>query len=110
MTPPVQVTSRKLREDTEVDGYVVPKGWTLLYAPAGRHSKAEDCKSFLIQRHLRDGKFIDSTFDPTYFASFGGGNRMCIGLLDWIRTKLTVCWNWVARSELAASLYYKWAG
>ena len=40
MTPPVQVVVRKLREDMEVDGYLVPKGWNLNFTPAGKHSKA----------------------------------------------------------------------
>jgi len=79
ITPPAQVVTREVSKDTEIDGYVVPKGWTLLFAPAGRHSKAEDSRSFSIQRHLRDGKFFDCTFDPLYFATFGGGSRMCIG-------------------------------
>ena len=79
ITPPAQVVMRSLREDTEVDGYVVPKGWTLVWAPAGVHSKAKDSETFSIHRHLQNGKFLDRTFDPTYFASFGGGSRMCIG-------------------------------
>eukprot|EP00438_Fugacium_kawagutii_P005587 Skav209406 [mRNA] locus=scaffold2187:47488:53835:+ [translate_table: standard] len=79
MTPPVAIVTRTVSEDTEVDGYIVPKGWQIYYAPAGKHSKAEDPKSFCIQRHLKDGKFLDRTFEATYFNSFGGGNRMCIG-------------------------------
>lgn len=78
-TPPVQVVVRSLSEDTEVDGYLIPKGWSIYFAPAGRHSKAENFKEFSIERHLKDGKFLDSTFEPTYFNAFGGGSRMCIG-------------------------------
>lgn len=79
VNPPVQVVTRTLREDTEVDGYLVPKGWAITFAPAGKHSTAEESKSFSIQRHLSEGKFLDRTFEATYFASFGGGSRMCIG-------------------------------
>ena len=75
----MQVVVRSLSEDTEVDGYLIPKGWSIYFAPAGRHSKAENFKEFSIERHLKDGKFLDSTFEPTYFNAFGGGSRMCIG-------------------------------
>lgn len=65
-----------------MDGYLVPKGWAITFAPAGKHSTAEESKSFSIQRHLSEGKFLDRTFEATYFASFGGGSRMCIGHLE----------------------------
>lgn len=81
MTPPVVVISRRVTEDIEVDGYLVPKGWKLNFAPAGKHSKCEEPETFSIERHLDQGKFLDRLFDPTYFNSFGGGSRMCIGLL-----------------------------
>jgi len=79
MTPPVVVISRRVTEDIEVDGYIVPKGWKLNFAPAGKHSKCEEPETFSIERHLDQGKFLDRLFDPTYFNSFGGGSRMCIG-------------------------------
>lgn len=92
ITPPVVIVTRTVAEDTEVDGYVVPKGWSLYYAPAGDQSKAEKPKEFSIERHLREGRFVDLIFEApsfqarcrkrpkaTVFNSFGGGNRMCIG-------------------------------
>ena len=57
------VVTRRVAEDTEVDGYVVPRGWTFYYAPAGDESRAEEPKSFSIERHLCEGRFVDLTFD-----------------------------------------------
>jgi len=79
-TPPVLPIVRNLAEELEVDGYVVPKGWNLSYYPAGQFSKVEMWDEFLPSRHLdKGGQFVDTTFEPTLFESFGGGSRMCIG-------------------------------
>ena len=87
MTPPVVVVTRRATEDFEVDGYIVPKGWNVNFGPAGKHSRFEETKTFSIERHLDQGKFLDRTFDPSYFNSFGGGSRMCIGLLARLKEK-----------------------
>jgi len=115
ITPPVQVVVRSLREDTEVDGYLVPKGWSIYFAPAGRHSKAENFREFSIERHLKDGKFQDSTFEPTYFNAFGGGSRMCIGykfgrdeMLVFLLNFLHGCDLRIDRSDLKKFPFHFW--
>eukprot|EP00930_Biecheleria_cincta_P045618 TRINITY_DN31440_c0_g2_i1.p1 TRINITY_DN31440_c0_g2~~TRINITY_DN31440_c0_g2_i1.p1 ORF type:complete len:487 (-),score=87.50 TRINITY_DN31440_c0_g2_i1:221-1627(-) len=80
MTPPVAAWSRQLAEDTVVDGYLVPKGWTLNFYPAAVSNKVQSPKTFSLDRCLdKSGSFIDQVFQPWNFGIFGGGARMCIG-------------------------------
>ena len=41
--------------DRQVDGYLVPKGWTLNFAPAGRHGAAEDSRRLDCPSELEKG-------------------------------------------------------
>lgn len=80
MTPPIHAVSRMLSSDAEVDGYTVPKGWTVTLATTLIHSSVNEPEVFRLGRHIdASGSFIDSTYDAASFAAFGGGSRMCIG-------------------------------
>jgi len=77
---PVHFAMRKLTDGKVIDGFKVPKGWTLLMPIAAFNTKCEHPEEFNLARHLDDmGNFIDSTSDIDSFATFGGGARMCIG-------------------------------
>ncbi|CAE8711829.1 unnamed protein product [Polarella glacialis] len=80
MTPPVVIASRRLEEESVIDGYVVPKGWKVNYSAALVGQKAEQPNEFRMGRYLdSSGHFVDQTFEPWNFGAFGGGSRMCVG-------------------------------
>ncbi|CAE8649395.1 unnamed protein product [Polarella glacialis] len=80
LTPPVAVSSRNLEEEAVIDGYLVPKGWTVSFATALVGQKVEQPSEFQMGRYLDpSGHFVDQTFEPWNFGVFGGGTRMCVG-------------------------------
>ncbi|KAL3685962.1 hypothetical protein R1sor_003984 [Riccia sorocarpa] len=75
LQPPVGGFFREAIEDCEYNGYVVPKGWKVMYSTISSHYDP---------RFFKD----PMTFDPSRweqppvpftFISFGGGPRQCIG-------------------------------
>jgi len=81
-TPPVGAVFRLLKQDTVVDGYEVPAGFTLglNIKAVNKRGAGDDEGSLKLSRNLDDaGRFVDRTFEASSFATFGGGSRMCIG-------------------------------
>ncbi|KAH9796401.1 Taxane 13-alpha-hydroxylase [Citrus sinensis] len=76
-TPPIFCSFRKVLEDFEYEGYIIPKGWQVMWAAC--------------MTHMDDQLFPDALkFDPTRFekqaavppfsfVAFGGGPRTCPG-------------------------------
>ncbi|CAE8591014.1 unnamed protein product [Polarella glacialis] len=79
-TPPVTIINRNLEEEAVIDGYLVPKGWTVSFAAALVGQKVEQPSEFRMGRYLDpSGHFVDQTFEPWIYGVFGGGTRMCMG-------------------------------
>ncbi|CAE8642895.1 unnamed protein product [Polarella glacialis] len=80
LTPPVTIINRNLEEEAVIDGYLVPKGWTVSFAAALVGQKVEQPSEFRMGRYLDpSGHFVDQTFEPWIYGVFGGGTRMCMG-------------------------------
>ncbi|PIA27477.1 hypothetical protein AQUCO_07700032v1, partial [Aquilegia coerulea] len=77
IVPPVFAGFRRTRKDTEFGGYLIPKGWQVIWAAN--------------MTHMNDSIFPEPTkFDPSRFenqasippycyVAFGGGQRICPG-------------------------------
>ncbi|KAM7261662.1 hypothetical protein ACFE04_020739 [Oxalis oulophora] len=73
--PPIFGSFRKAITDIEYEGFIIPKGWKILWTAYGTHYNEE---------YFQDPwKFDPSRFDepaPLYsFLPFGGGPRICAG-------------------------------
>ncbi|XP_050214238.1 cytochrome P450 716B1-like [Mercurialis annua] len=89
MTPPVFLSFRKILRDFEYQGYLIPKGWQVVWSACMTHM--DEC--------IFPGA---SKFDPTHFEkqappysfmAFGGGPRICPG-------------NEFARIETLVAIHY----
>ncbi|KAF0905351.1 hypothetical protein E2562_003938 [Oryza meyeriana var. granulata] len=77
MVPPIFGSFRRALEDIEFDGYVIPKGWQVFWAPCVTHMDPGI--------YHEPTKFEPSRFDnhaaaarpPYSFVAFGGGPRIC---------------------------------
>ena len=76
-------------EDTLIGDVLVPKG-TPIYLLAGRAAKMaaafSEPRAFNPQRWLSGGHHASAGHDPHAFFPFGGGPRVCPGLVEGLRT------------------------
>ncbi|KAK3188345.1 hypothetical protein Dsin_027906 [Dipteronia sinensis] len=91
ITPPVFCSFRKVLTDFEYEGYIIPKGWQVMWAA---------CMTQMDEKNFPDPSKFDATrFEkqspspPFSFVAFGGGSRMCPG-------------NEFARIETLVTLHY----
>ncbi|KAK2660413.1 hypothetical protein Ddye_006946 [Dipteronia dyeriana] len=91
ITPPVFCSFRKVLTDFEYEGYIIPKGWQVMWAA---------CMTQMDEKIFPDPSKFDATrFEkqspspPFSFVAFGGGSRMCPG-------------NEFARIETLVTLHY----
>lgn len=85
ITPPVGAGYRRVLKSFELEGYKIPKGWTLAYGIRDTHETAavfSNPTEFNPDRWdslPNYDKCTDSLEERFNFAPFGGGPRMCIG-------------------------------
>ncbi|KAL5840532.1 hypothetical protein ACOSQ4_013140 [Xanthoceras sorbifolium] len=93
MTPPVFCSFRTVLRDFEYEGYIIPKGWQVMWAA---------CMTQMDEKIFPDPSKFDATrFEkqapspppPFSFVAFGGGSRMCPG-------------NEFARIETLVTIHY----
>jgi cytochrome P450 len=77
--PPASTIVREALRDIEIDGYLVPKGYTVMVSPYTLHHKPEyfpDPETFDPQRFTPEREKLL----PHYaYMPFGAGPRICIG-------------------------------
>ncbi|KAJ9146177.1 hypothetical protein P3X46_028479 [Hevea brasiliensis] len=69
---------RRTIEDIYVNGYTIPKGWTIMIVPSSLHLKPEKYKDPLTFNPWRS-KDLGPNVRAKNFISFGGGMRSCGG-------------------------------
>ncbi|KAL8459241.1 hypothetical protein ACS0TY_036643 [Phlomoides rotata] len=77
MYPPMFFNTRQVLKDIEIGGYIIPKGWQVLWAGCMTHmdeSTFPDPNKFNPSRYEKLGAIPAHTF-----VAFGGGPRMCPG-------------------------------
>lgn len=78
--PPVPVIARRMDEDLEIDGYVLPKGIDVIVHPFIMHRQPdvwEDPEAFRPERFAKENRIRrDGFFD---YVPFSAGPRNCIG-------------------------------
>ncbi|XP_065879755.1 cytochrome P450 716B1-like [Euphorbia lathyris] len=77
MTPPVLTTYRKVQKDFEYEGFLIPKGWQVMWAGSMTHM---DDKIFPNASKFDPAHFEKLSIPPYSFIAFGGGARICPGL------------------------------
>ncbi|XP_039852124.1 taxadiene 5-alpha hydroxylase-like [Panicum virgatum] len=81
LVPPVFGNFRRAIEDTEFDGYLIPKGWQVFLVASVTHM---DDAIFHEPAKFDPSRFKDqpssATAPPCSFVAFGGGPRICIGM------------------------------
>ncbi|CAN1351792.1 Cytochrome P450 716B2 [Linum perenne] len=74
--PPIFGSFRKAIQDIEFEGFIIPKGWKVLWTAYGTHYSEEyfdDPMSF------NPTRFRDQNIPPYVYVPFGGGPRVCAG-------------------------------
>ncbi|KAF9586788.1 hypothetical protein IFM89_039991 [Coptis chinensis] len=74
----VPLVFRRATRDTQIDGYTIPAGWTIMVCPPALHlnpEKYEDTLAFNPWRWKGQG----SNTASKNFMAFGGGMRLCAG-------------------------------
>ncbi|KAI5590508.1 hypothetical protein POPTR_004G017800v4 [Populus trichocarpa] len=75
MFPPVFNSFRKVLEDLEYKGYLIPKGWQVTWAASMTHMD----ESLFPDPTKFDPNHFDTKIPPYSFVAFGGGARICPG-------------------------------
>ncbi|KAL5731989.1 beta-amyrin 28-monooxygenase [Ranunculus cassubicifolius] len=73
--PPIFGSFRKAIVDIEYEGYIIPKGWKVLWMAYGSHY---DEQYFPDPSNFDPSRF-ESTITPYAYVPFGGGPRICAG-------------------------------
>jgi cytochrome P450 len=79
LVPPVFGNFRRAIQDTEFDGYLIPKGWQVFWVASATHM---DAAMFHEPAKFDPSRFEDqpsATAPPCSFVAFGGGPRICVG-------------------------------
>ncbi|XP_072008467.1 1,25-dihydroxyvitamin D(3) 24-hydroxylase, mitochondrial-like isoform X2 [Engystomops pustulosus] len=92
VTPTVPFTSRTLDEDTNLGGYLIPRGTIAMinfHAMMWNNDCFPDAQLYQPERWMKPR----STVNPFANTPFGIGRRMCIGRrLAELQLQLTLCW------------------
>ncbi|XP_059309740.1 cytochrome P450 87A3-like [Lycium ferocissimum] len=69
---------RKVLKDVEINGYTIPKGWTMVVCAQSVHLDANKYENPL---EFNPSRWKDEELHSVSktFVAFGGGNRMCVG-------------------------------
>ncbi|KAI3466578.1 hypothetical protein Pfo_023241 [Paulownia fortunei] len=77
MYPPVFCSFRRVLKDFELGGYIIPKGWQVIWASCMTHM---DESIYPDPLKFNPSRFENQGATPPYsFVAFGGGPRMCPG-------------------------------
>ncbi|KAM9308319.1 1,25-dihydroxyvitamin D(3) 24-hydroxylase, mitochondrial-like [Gastrophryne carolinensis] len=92
LTPTVPFTSRTLKEDLNLGGYLVPHGTIAMinfHAMCWNEKYFPDAHAYKPERWLRPRTIVN----PFASTPFGVGKRMCVGRrLAELQLQLTLCW------------------
>ncbi|XP_036827979.1 cytochrome P450 26A1 [Oncorhynchus mykiss] len=100
INPPVPGGFRVVLKTFQLNGYQIPKGWTVIYSICDTHDVAD---VFPNKEEFNPERFMDrSSEDSSRFnyIPFGGGSRMCVGkefakvLLKIFLVELTLQCDW----------------
>ncbi|XP_056377375.1 1,25-dihydroxyvitamin D(3) 24-hydroxylase, mitochondrial-like isoform X2 [Hyla sarda] len=93
VTPTVPFTSRTLDEDTNLGGYLIPRGTIAMinfHSMMWKDDYFTDAQLYKPERWMKPR----STINPFANTPFGIGKRMCVGRrLAELQLQLTLCWN-----------------
>ncbi|PIA41363.1 hypothetical protein AQUCO_02200049v1 [Aquilegia coerulea] len=73
--PPIFGSFRKAIVDIEYEGFIIPKGWKVLWTTYGSHYNEEH---FTDPQTFKPSRF-DEPIAPYVYVPFGGGPRICAG-------------------------------
>jgi cytochrome P450 len=111
--PPAASMFRRIKEDVELNGYRIPKGWKVGISPRGSHHshgnfpnpEKFDPDRFLVrQEHKKE---------PFNYIPFGGGPRLCLGQ-NFAMTEMRIVlalllrnyeWTWIEGQDSAFNLF-----
>ncbi|KAM0914425.1 hypothetical protein ACQ4PT_011601 [Festuca glaucescens] len=95
LVPPVLGNFRTALEDTEFDGYFIPKGWQVFWTANVTHM---DTRIFHEPARFDPSRFENrsSTTPPCSFVAFGGGPRLCPGI-EFTRIETLVTMHYLVR-------------
>ncbi|XP_045710462.1 cytochrome P450 26C1 [Phyllostomus hastatus] len=111
LLPPVSGGYRTALRTFELDGYQIPKGWSVMYSIRDTHETAAVYRSppegFDPERFSPSGQDARSTSGRFHYIPFGGGARSCLGqeLAQAVLQLLTVELVRTARWELATPAF-----
>ncbi|KAI3510283.1 hypothetical protein L1887_17154 [Cichorium endivia] len=77
LTPPFFGSFRRAIKDIEYGGYIIPKGWQVMWVSSMTHM---DANIFPEPSQFNPSRFNKQTATPPYsLVPFGGGPRICLG-------------------------------
>ncbi|KAM4705004.1 1,25-dihydroxyvitamin D(3) 24-hydroxylase, mitochondrial-like [Rhinophrynus dorsalis] len=92
LTPTIPFTSRTLEEDTNLGGFVIPKGTIAMinfHAMTWNEDFFPNARQYIPERWLKE----KHTINPFANTPFGTGKRMCVGRrLAELQLQLALCW------------------
>uniref|UniRef100_A0A674C6C6 Cytochrome P450 26A1 n=1 Tax=Salmo trutta TaxID=8032 RepID=A0A674C6C6_SALTR len=100
INPPVPGGFRVVLKTFQLNGYQIPKGWTVIYSICDTHDVAE---VFPNKEDFNPERFMDKSSEDSSrfnYIPFGGGTRMCVGkefakvVLKVVLIELTLRCNW----------------
>ncbi|XP_055779347.1 cytochrome P450 26A1-like [Salvelinus fontinalis] len=100
MNPPVPGGFRVVLKTFQLNGYQIPKGWTVIYSICDTHDVAD---VFPNKEEFDPERFMDGSSEDSSrfnYIPFGGGSRMCVGkefakvLLKIFLLELTLRCDW----------------
>lgn len=100
INPPVPGGFRVVLKTFQLNGYQIPKGWTVIYSICDTHDVAD---VFPNKEDFNPERFMDKSSEDSSrfnYIPFGGGTRMCVGkefakvLLKIFLIELTLRCNW----------------
>ncbi|XP_055793697.1 cytochrome P450 26A1-like [Salvelinus fontinalis] len=100
MNPPVPGGFRVVLKTFQLNGYQIPKGWTVIYSICDTHDVAD---VFPNKEEFNPERFMDGSSEDSSrfnYIPFGGGSRMCVGkefakvLLKIFLLELTLRCDW----------------
>ncbi|KAG2637353.1 taxadiene 5-alpha hydroxylase-like [Panicum virgatum] len=96
LVPPVLGTFRRATEDLEFDGYLIPKGWQVMWMAPTTH---KDGSIFPEPDKFNPSRFENqaaSVVPQCSFVAFGGGPRICVGM-EFARIETLVAMHYLVR-------------
>uniref|UniRef100_A0A8C7JYV5 Cytochrome P450 26A1 n=1 Tax=Oncorhynchus kisutch TaxID=8019 RepID=A0A8C7JYV5_ONCKI len=100
INPPVPGGFRVVLKTFQLNGYQIPKGWTMIYSICDTHDVAD---VFPNKEEFNPERFMDKSSEDSSrfnYIPFGGGSRMCVGkefakvLLKIFLVELTLQCDW----------------